>query len=143
MLSFVAGFAYGITTVVVGQPLDTIKTRMQAMSSGTMVTTAKDIIKNEGIKGLYRGGLPLVFGGGLIRSTQFGVNNSVISLLAEKKILNGTEKILGVRINVIVAGLCGGFCRLVVRQCFFKSSLSIAFLSSQWSSRGADRIHES
>ena len=84
-----------------------------------------------------------MFGGGLIRSTQFGVNNSVISLLAEKKILNGTEKILGVRINVIVAGLCGGFCRLVVRQCFFKSSLSIAFLSSQWSSRGADRIHES
>ena len=113
MLSFVAGFAYGITTVVVGQPLDTIKTRMQAMnSSGTMISTCKEIIKNEGIKGLYRGGLPLVLGGGLIRSTQFGVSNSVIGILAEKKILDGTEKVAGfVRLNVVVAGICGGFCR--------------------------------
>ena len=31
--SFIAGFAYGATSVVVGQPLDTIKTRVQAVSA--------------------------------------------------------------------------------------------------------------
>ena len=30
-ITFAAGYAYGTTTVIVGQPLDTIKTRMQGM----------------------------------------------------------------------------------------------------------------
>ena len=54
--SFICGFAYGITTVVVGQPLDTIKTRMQAKGTGcSMVSTATTIFKQEGVSGLYRG----------------------------------------------------------------------------------------
>jgi hypothetical protein len=38
--SFVAGFCYGLSTVLVGQPLDTVKTRMQALghSSATQVS---------------------------------------------------------------------------------------------------------
>ncbi len=99
MEEFLAGFAYGATTVVVGQPLDTIKTRMQAiehMSKMNMRTTAAELWKAEvlliqlrrtntkrgahilftsmqGIKGFYRGGTPLLLGGGLMRSAQFGV----------------------------------------------------------------------
>ena len=54
--SFVCGFAYGVTTVIVGQPLDTIKTRMQAKGTGTsMINTATTIFKQEGVAGLYRG----------------------------------------------------------------------------------------
>ena len=54
--SFICGFAYGTTTVIVGQPLDTIKTRMQAKGTGSsMITTASTIFKKEGIAGLYRG----------------------------------------------------------------------------------------
>ena len=54
--SFICGFAYGTTTVIVGQPLDTIKTRMQAKGTGSsMITTASTIFKKEGITGLYRG----------------------------------------------------------------------------------------
>lgn len=54
--SFICGFAYGTTTVIVGQPLDTIKTRMQAKGTAfSMTTTATSIIKQEGIAGLYRG----------------------------------------------------------------------------------------
>ena len=54
--SFICGFAYGTTTVIVGQPLDTIKTRMQAKGTGSsMITTASAIFKKEGITGLYRG----------------------------------------------------------------------------------------
>ena len=54
--SFICGFAYGTTTVIVGQPLDTIKTRMQAKGTGSsMIATASTIFKKEGIAGLYRG----------------------------------------------------------------------------------------
>lgn len=54
--SFICGFAYGVTTVVVGQPLDTIKTRMQAKGTGcSMISTATSIFKQEGVSGLYRG----------------------------------------------------------------------------------------
>ena len=54
--SFICGFAYGTTTVIVGQPLDTIKTRMQAKGTGSsMISTATLIFKQEGIAGLYRG----------------------------------------------------------------------------------------
>ena len=54
--SFICGFAYGTTTVIVGQPLDTIKTRMQAKGTGnTMITTAVSIFQREGVAGLYRG----------------------------------------------------------------------------------------
>ena len=46
--SFICGFAYGVTTVVVGQPLDTIKTRMQAKGTGcSMISTATSIFKRS------------------------------------------------------------------------------------------------
>eukprot|EP01040_Poterioochromonas_malhamensis_P020477 gene20477-24449_t len=77
METFIAGFAYGATTVVVGQPLDTIKTRMQATSGHrNSITVFREIWQREGIFGLYRGGLPLFIGGALIRSAQFGVYNN-------------------------------------------------------------------
>jgi hypothetical protein len=68
MDNFIAGYAYGITTVIVGQPLDTIKTRMQALGLKSASATAKNIFASDGVAGLYRGGVPLFFGGGLIRS---------------------------------------------------------------------------
>ena len=77
---FIAGFAYGLTTVAVGQPLDTIKTRMQVLNSSSMVATFRSIWKKDGILGLYRGGAPLVLGGGLMRSAQFGVSSACMKL---------------------------------------------------------------
>jgi solute carrier family 25 carnitine/acylcarnitine transporter 20/29 len=54
--SFIAGFAYGTTTVIVGQPFDTIKTRMQALGThASMMNTSSSIFKTEGVAGLYRG----------------------------------------------------------------------------------------
>lgn len=86
--NFISGFAYGTTNVLVGQPLDTIKTRMQALGLKSTYQTGYEIFKTEGlcimkyvcfmnvmfyisyiifstgIYGLYRGGLPLFIGGG-------------------------------------------------------------------------------
>ena len=75
-ITFIAGASYGLTTVIVGQPLDTIKTRMQGMDSSLTsnpVTVFRNLYTKEGLKGLYRGGLPLMIGGSMMRSAQFGV----------------------------------------------------------------------
>lgn len=42
-----------------------VKTRMQAAGGMSTLSTAKEIYSAEGIRGLYRGGLPLVLGGAL------------------------------------------------------------------------------
>lgn len=65
--------------VCVGQPLDTIKTRMQAMKQDSAINACRIIYNQEGIRGLYRGGFPLIIGGALIRSTQFGVYEKVLA----------------------------------------------------------------
>jgi len=123
-ISFVAGFAYGLTNVIVGQPLDTIKTRMQTVvKTNTRInslTIANEIYKVEGIKGLYRGGLSLVIGGGIIRSAQFGVYNKVLSIIIEKNGVNTKEdKILKViDPQIVLAGMCGGIGRGMVEGPF-------------------------
>jgi len=65
---------YGTTSVAVGHPLDTVKTKMQTQSgyeSSSMMRTFKQTLKSQGVRGLYRGALPPLFGSGLFRSTQF------------------------------------------------------------------------
>ncbi len=98
LISFVAGAGYGFTSVVIGQPLDTTKTRMQAhpaLAKTGMVETAKDLFKNEGIRGFYRGGLPIFIGGAAIRSAQFGFYNLAFSTLRPPG-AKAPERILGI-----------------------------------------------
>lgn len=122
MDSFIAGFFYGVTTVLVGQPLDTIKTRLQVTGNQAVSAfgTGKQIFLSEGIKGLYRGGSVLILGGALIRSAQFGVNDFVIGHLHNR--FGKTEKndrILGVFDPlVVVAGFAGGIGRGLVEGPF-------------------------
>jgi hypothetical protein len=66
--------------VLVGQPLDTIKTRMQALDQRSAFQVGRIVYAQEGFRGLYRGGLPLVLGGALIRSAQFGVYENALAL---------------------------------------------------------------
>ena len=76
--SFIAGFAYGGTTVLVGQPFETIKTLRQVQSTSSATTAAKgsksifqtasNLYSTAGIRGFYRGGVPLLLGGGLMVS---------------------------------------------------------------------------
>lgn len=106
----------------VGQPLDTIKTRMQAMPGhGSMVKEFRDLFQREGFRGLYRGGTALLLGGGLMRSAQFGVYNNVIALIREKSggPTRPENKLLGIfDPQVIAAGFCGGIGRGLVEGPF-------------------------
>lgn len=78
LLGLSTGVLYGMTSVAVGHPLDTVKTKMQAQSGfleaggGTLSALSK-VWKAEGIRGLYRGWIPPLWGSGLYRSSQFAV----------------------------------------------------------------------
>lgn len=130
---FVAGASYGLTTVVVGQPLDTIKVRMQGLPSASKLSGFKvggDLFAKEGIAGLYRGGLPLFIGGAFMRSAQFGVSGAAKTWL-EENIANegGNPSATPTRLfgifdwQVMVAGAAGGLSRglIEIPTDFFKT----------------------
>ena len=78
------GVLYGTTSVCVGHPFDTIKTKMQAQQgfeNRSMLRSFAKTVQEQGIRGLYRGCLPPLFGSGIFRSTQFAVFESVYTYM--------------------------------------------------------------
>ena len=52
----VAGTTGGVCGIVVGQPADTVKVRMQAGGvAGGPFSIASQIVRNEGVRGLFKG----------------------------------------------------------------------------------------
>lgn len=112
-ITFLSGASYGLTTVIVGQPLDTVKTRMQGLSSSSASHILRDLYSKEGIRGLYRGGLPLMLGGSIMRSAQFGVSAKAREVLEETDFpryvaFNTLDS------NVLLAGIAGGVGRATI-----------------------------
>ncbi|KAI0001277.1 mitochondrial carrier domain-containing protein [Russula compacta] len=71
-----AGTTGGIAQVLVGQPFDIVKVRMQTSAKGTyrgMLDCAGGILKNEGPLAFYKGTLTPLLGIGACVSIQFGV----------------------------------------------------------------------
>ncbi|KAL7541080.1 hypothetical protein ACHAWF_006850 [Thalassiosira exigua] len=123
--SFIGGFFYGGTTVVVGQPMETLKTLTQVQSTAgantpSLINTAKQLYSTAGIRGFYRGGMPLLLGGGLMRSAQFGVLNTVLSELQSRYGKTDPSKYwLGcIDPQVVAAGWAGGIGRGMVEGPF-------------------------
>ncbi|CAB9502716.1 Mitochondrial basic amino acids transporter [Seminavis robusta] len=119
LVTFAAGASYGLTTVVVGQPLDTIKVRMQGMptigAKEGSVRVAMELFRREGLVGLYRGGLPLFIGGSLMRSAQFGVSGQTKHWLDSHHQHLPQFQLFGLLDwQVIAAGIAGGLGRGLV-----------------------------
>jgi|AntRauTorckE5430_2_1112549.scaffolds.fasta_scaffold03098_1 solute carrier family 25 carnitine/acylcarnitine transporter 20/29 len=112
-ITFLSGASYGLMTVIVGQPLDTIKTRMQGMSSSSASHILRDLYSTEGIKGLYRGGLPLLIGGSFMRSAQFGFSAKARDFLEESK-FPSYKAFNTLDSNVLLAGIAGGIGRAMI-----------------------------
>lgn len=66
-----AGFVGGATQVLIGQPFDLIKIRLQTGTSESSSSIIKNVIKNEGALAFYKGTLPPLFGVGACVSLQF------------------------------------------------------------------------
>ncbi len=106
LVSFGGGAIYGVASVVTAQPLDTIKTLLQAK------TGSKISLKELGLRGLYRGSLPILIGGSTFRSAQFGVYEAALNFLPPRKDKRPFSY------QVILAGLAGGIGRGLVESPF-------------------------
>lgn len=97
----------GIAQVLVGQPFDTVKVRLQLAPEGTY-NGAGDVIKRlmatEGPKGFYKGTITPLIGVGACVSVQFSVNEAMKRYY--DKSLNGKE--LGLP-QYFVCGATAGF----------------------------------
>lgn len=126
LISFASGAAFGATSVVTAQPFDVIKTRVQALSARQRpgdpplrpTSVARDLYHAEGVRGLYRGGGPMLVGGALFRSAQFGCYDVALQGLGgtvrrEDRVFYGA-----LDPHVVAAGFCGGLGRGAVESPF-------------------------
>ncbi|PRP88182.1 hypothetical protein PROFUN_04005 [Planoprotostelium fungivorum] len=131
LFAFLAGAVYGGVSLIVGHPLDTLKTKMQAQDAhlkGSSIKVFSETLKKEGIVGLYRGCIPPLLGASLLRSAQFGFFTSTYRLLQPKPVEPGqtpgfwerglpSYQIYGpVNTNLILAGMAGGAGRSVIES---------------------------
>ncbi|EMG49696.1 hypothetical protein G210_5475, partial [Candida maltosa Xu316] len=65
------GFIGGATQVLIGQPADLVKIRLQTTSANSSIEVIRNVIKNEGLLAFYKGTLPPLFGVGVCVSLQF------------------------------------------------------------------------
>jgi len=82
---FIAGCMGGFAQVIIGQPFDIVKVRLQTQKAGEYkgaVDCLNRIIKNEGgVKSLWKGSLPPLIGVGAATSIQFGVNENTKAIM--------------------------------------------------------------
>ncbi|KAJ3740550.1 mitochondrial carrier domain-containing protein [Lentinula detonsa] len=114
-----AGTVGGIAQVLVGQPFDIVKVRMQTAPKGTysgMMHCAGGILKNEGPLAFYKGTLTPLLGIGVCVSIQFGVIEYMKRLFAHQNLVSGSGGPTGKDLNAgqlfasgVTAGLANGF----------------------------------
>lgn len=83
---YVSGLVGGVAGIVVGQPLDTIKIRLQTQPgvySGAL-NCFTTMWKSEGIQGLFKGMSSPLFGICFINMAVFGVQNQTLSYFPEE-----------------------------------------------------------
>lgn len=87
-----AGFIGGATQVLIGQPFDLVKIRLQtSTSSKTSGQIIKQVIQNEGVFAFYKGTLAPLFGVGACVSLQFyGFHETKRQLMKQ----NGNQPLL-------------------------------------------------
>lgn len=105
------GTVGGIAQVLVGQPFDTVKVRLQSAPEGTYngaMDVIRKLVANEGPRGFYKGTLTPLVGVGACVSVQFSVNEFMKRYYDNK--LHGQALGLGQFFTCgAVAGFANGF----------------------------------
>ena len=123
--AMITGVSYGVTNVIVGHPLDTIKTKMQVVkdyNAKSMIQSAIKLLKAEGLIGFYRGALPPLIGSSIFRATQFAVFEAIYTKLDNHS--SFTWKIpftFGLEPRIIIGGIAAGTARSII-ECPFEYS---------------------
>ncbi|CCL99655.1 uncharacterized protein FIBRA_01675 [Fibroporia radiculosa] len=120
VIDLTAGTAGGIAQVLVGQPFDIVKVRMQTAPKGTysgMLHCAGGILKNEGPLAFYKGTLTPLLGIGVCVSIQFGALESSKRFFAKRNIERGIGGPDGLSLSsgqLFAAGVAAGVANGVV-----------------------------
>jgi solute carrier family 25 carnitine/acylcarnitine transporter 20/29 len=112
---FVAGTVAGVLQVIVGQPFDIIKVRIQAQNPKKPIyknpwDCAKKIYYNEGFYTFYRGTLSPLVGIGACVSIQFGVNEACKRFLKRWRKEHGKQN--PNQLSLLQLASCGGIAGL-------------------------------
>lgn len=105
-----AGTFGGIAQVLVGQPLDILKVRLQTSPPGTytgMVDCATRIVKHEGPLAFYKGTLTPLLGVGACVSIQFGVVEALKRAFSDSNLKSGREAELSYGQFYLAGGIAG------------------------------------
>lgn len=117
MIGLSVGVLYGTTSVCVGHPFDTIKTKMQAQhgyENHSMIRSFTTTLKKQGIRGLYRGAIPPLCGSGVYRSVQFAVFESVYTYSDTQLGRWEIPCTGGLQMRVLFGGLCASTARAII-----------------------------
>lgn len=105
-----AGTVGGIAQVLVGQPLDILKVRLQTSPPGTytgMLECATRIVRNEGPLAFYKGTLTPLLGVGACVSIQFGVVEALKRQLRASNVSSGRKEDLTYTQFYLAGGVAG------------------------------------
>ena len=112
------GILYGVTNVAADHPFDTIKTKMQAQPGFERLGMTQAFLKTfkaEGVRGLYRGCLPPLWGSGIFRSAQFAVFEAAYTAAdRHSQLRRQIPFTAGLETRVIMAGVCASTARAIV-----------------------------
>jgi len=117
--SLISGAIFGASSIVIGHPLDTVKTKMQAQVEYRDNPSVKSVIcriwKREGLVGFYRGAFPPLIGSIMFRSMQFSVFEAVYSYFENNKSMKQSiPYTFGLQYRVILGGIVASLLRSVV-----------------------------
>lgn len=117
LITLGTGFLYGGTSVLVGHPFDTIKTKMQVQTGfeqRTMVRSFVKTVQDLGLRGLYRGWVPPFCGSIIFRSSQFAVFESIYTYMDSSVSRYELPLTGGVQVRVIAGGIGAGTVRAII-----------------------------
>jgi solute carrier family 25 carnitine/acylcarnitine transporter 20/29 len=116
----IAGTIGGVAGIVTGQPLDTLKVRMQAAPERykSSLSTMKSIVRNEGqIFALYKGTLSPLYGVAVNNAIVFGVYGNTLRMLMGHKYDNwptSNVEATAPLYDIFAAGFVAGICSTVI-----------------------------
>jgi solute carrier family 25 carnitine/acylcarnitine transporter 20/29 len=170
LIGLMSGAVFGLVSLVVGHPFDTLKTKMQAQmtySTGSQFHVLYNVLRREGVIGLYRGCIPPLISSPILRSAQFGAyaegtptrsrNDGyhnlfsssdicryylfyflVYSLTTPKDKTKQPPKILGIDVRILLGGCAGGIARGLI-ECPFDVAKTTRQTGTSWRLRELTR----
>ena len=122
LLGLASGIVFGAVSPIVGHPFDTVKTRMQAELKyhgvGT-VEIVRNIYRNEGIFGFYRGFVPPLLGSMAFRGVLFSAYSGTYAACEHVPILHQEIPFTGgLRPSVLLGAVAASVSRAAIESPF-------------------------